>query len=71
MTERAWQKLVPGDRIVNKRSAGIVLTVLKRFPKSGDMAGGIRVESNGQQHDLSDLAYLEYQQVLPQERLPL
>ena len=59
------------NRVADDEQPGHVKSVAPRplvmhLPPSENAA-----ESNGQQHDLSDLAYLEYQQVLPQERLPL
>lgn len=77
MTENQWDKLKSGDQIVNKRSPGIPLTVtdiqhgLDHDGKPNDHIEAVLLHASHGAFWVRHKRYLEFQLLLPNERLSL
>jgi hypothetical protein len=69
MTVGQFELIKLGDKLINERSPGIVLTVTNRF--IGESGLQIEVENSAGKHWISYLRHKEYQQAYPQMRLKL
>lgn len=73
MTIGAFHKLKLGDKIVNRRAPGIVLTVTNRWKKevNGAVMDVIEVVNSQGRHEIPETRHNEYQQLLEQVSLRL